>query len=463
MREIQDLRDDIINLVGLKEDEKLSIGLLRTILNDNNNHFIDKYMELIDHDTERDYIMDVYSGFFADRENLSQDYTPQSLGRLLGKMALEQDEDINTVFDLCCGSGSLTLEFWKQKKDVQFYMLELDENVIPFLLLNLMIRGINADVVNGNGLTMEFFHIYKVRNNGKYSTIEEIDKDNYKIPICDVAISNPPFNVRHKDKNDYSYYCGYQQKSYADALFAIRCLEQVKENGKVYYITFPGTAYHNDDTMLFRKWCIESEKLWGIIRMPEKFFENTSISVDLWVFDKDKKSNGVVETNEFVFVNNTEQNYTKDFFTRYKRGTFGGKCHENRVYEKKFNGLSDENINTIIDSFYSGSSHLRNYIYKTKKEEMDNNFNFSLFFSESIFDNSEFDGTKAPTEKQLKELRNLIKDAVETFGDDRFIEAFEEEYNTCKSTNNYKQLYKDCRLLSANLWLLEFKKKSNRF
>ena len=65
MREIQDLRDDIINLVGLKEDEKLSVGLMRTILNDINNHFIDKYMELIDHDIERDYIMDVYSGFFC--------------------------------------------------------------------------------------------------------------------------------------------------------------------------------------------------------------------------------------------------------------------------------------------------------------------------------------------------------------------------------------------------------------
>lgn len=439
MIEVTDLKNQIEELTNMKEEEKLSEAILRVLLSDQSDEFIKEYMKLIEYDTTKDYIMDVYSSFFADRENLSQDYTPQSLGKLLAVMANEQDENITTVLDLCCGSGSLSLEFFKQNPNCFFYMIELDSGVIPFLLLNLSIRGINADVINGDGLSFEFFNIYKVRKQEKYSSIEKLNNEevkNYKMGICDCAISNPPFNVHYKDKKDYSKYCGYKQTSYADALFAINCLENVKEDGKVYYITFPGTCYHNDSTANFRKYVIENNVLVGIVRMPEKFFMNTNISVDLWVMDKKKTFNEVLKVDEFSFINNTKQNYEKDFFIRYKRGSFGGKCHENRVYEKKYNGLNDDNIRIIIDSLFSGSSHLRDYVYKANKSDFDKSFNFSEFLDEKNFEeskNEKIDYTNM-TQKQFDKIYEYIDSVFHN-------KPFNDELIKAYKQGEYKDIY----------------------
>ena len=303
------LRDDIVKSLNIKGGETFTQALLRVVSGESSEIFFEQYLELINHDTEADYLKDIYETFYSNREELNQDYTPQSISRLISKYALHifsnRNKKINTVFDLCCGSGSLSIEFWKLQKDTVFYMLELDMDSIAILLSNLCLRGMNADVIHGNGLSFEFYKVYQVRNDGKYSTITEISPEDYKIPICDVAISNPPFNVSYKDNRDYSKYCGYKQTSSGNVLFAIRCLEQVNEDGIVFYINSSGFRFHDYGTDKFRQYCIEKNILKGVIKLPQKMFIHTSLPFEIFIFDKRKRN------SDIYWVDNEKKNFTK--------------------------------------------------------------------------------------------------------------------------------------------------------
>lgn len=48
-------------------------------------------------------------------------------------------------------------------------MTELSDKTIPFLLFNLMIRGINAIVIHGNSLTREAKNVFWVYNESNNS------------------------------------------------------------------------------------------------------------------------------------------------------------------------------------------------------------------------------------------------------------------------------------------------------
>ena len=64
---------------------------------------------------------------------------------------------------MCCGTGALTIQKWKEDKDLQFELEEYDENVIPFLLFNMMIRNIKAIVRQKDVLQDETFKEYSIR------------------------------------------------------------------------------------------------------------------------------------------------------------------------------------------------------------------------------------------------------------------------------------------------------------
>ena len=86
---------------------------------------------------------------FADRKEKKQDYTPQSLARLMGALTGNADR----IVDMCAGSGALIIQKWNQNHDIKFTALEIDENVIPFLLFNMTLRNIRCRVFQMNALT----------------------------------------------------------------------------------------------------------------------------------------------------------------------------------------------------------------------------------------------------------------------------------------------------------------------
>ena len=60
-----------------------------------------------------------------------------------------------SVTDMCAGSGALIIQKWNQNCNTEFVAIEIDENVIPFLIFNMVLRNIRCDVLLMDALTDE--------------------------------------------------------------------------------------------------------------------------------------------------------------------------------------------------------------------------------------------------------------------------------------------------------------------
>lgn len=63
--------------------------------------------------------------------------------------------DGEIITDMCAGSGALIIQKWNQNHDLEFKAIEIDGNVIPFLLFNMVLRNIRCDVYQMDALTDE--------------------------------------------------------------------------------------------------------------------------------------------------------------------------------------------------------------------------------------------------------------------------------------------------------------------
>lgn len=308
--ELKELTEKFKAIFGELEDFNLEL------LTDSN---CSKYLELINNDLETDYLQKIWQFFMADRENKKQDFTPKSLGKLLSKLTESENEE--WVYDMCSGSGALTIQKWCSNKKLKFVCEELDENLIPFLLFNLKIRNIEGYVINTNILTEERKTVYKLTKGEKFSEIEI--SMFFEYPKFDCGISNPPFNLKGEYKSEISL----KNMNY---VFVLKMLERV--HGKVAFI-LPKAVTSSSDEIEARKYLKEKKKIRAVISNPDGMFESTAIPTTVLFFDN---------SNEISFLN------CKDFFTEEERKQKGEDHTKNRVYTKVLKTYSDEQIKTIL-------------------------------------------------------------------------------------------------------------------
>lgn len=189
--ELKALCEKIIELFCIDNISELSDKLLFVCLN-NQHDYMEKFAEAVG-DLSIDWLQKIFQYYEADRKEKMQDYTPLTLARFVGKLT-ETDHE-KAVYDLCAGSGALTIQKWNLNHDLYFVCYEYDKKVIPLLLFNLAVRNINALVVKGDALQDETFTRYTVKSGEKYGTVtEHAEKVYYEPP--DSCISNPPYNMK---------------------------------------------------------------------------------------------------------------------------------------------------------------------------------------------------------------------------------------------------------------------------
>lgn len=128
--------------------------------------------------------------YAAERKSNMQDYTPDAVARLLAVISRSDAQTLQTSryagWDPTAGTGSLLIQKWHDDRIQEspwsyaphryFYRAdELADNVIPYLIHNLAIRGMNAIVVHGNVLEGKVKQIYFLQNSNddfmRYSDI----------------------------------------------------------------------------------------------------------------------------------------------------------------------------------------------------------------------------------------------------------------------------------------------------
>lgn len=169
-----DILTKINKLLGIKESYKAPDRLMEILYMDKqerDKYFID-FLNAFDKDVTYDWFHDYFQDEHADRKNQKQDFTPQSVSRLLSEIVGPEG---NTYYEPAAGTGGILIERWNQDRmkhspfdyeprDYYYTAEELSDRAIPFLLFNMLIRGMNGNVVQCDVLTREATGAFFIQN-----------------------------------------------------------------------------------------------------------------------------------------------------------------------------------------------------------------------------------------------------------------------------------------------------------
>lgn len=147
-----------------------------------------KFLQEFDYDLSYEWFNKYFEDEHADRKNKKQDFTPTSVSRLISEIQGSQPH-YGAIYEPAAGTGSTIISHWyRESRKHQFpwdyqpdnylYLCEeLSDKTIPFLLFNILIRGMNALVIHGNTLTREAKEVYHCDNKlNSYMCFSELKK-----------------------------------------------------------------------------------------------------------------------------------------------------------------------------------------------------------------------------------------------------------------------------------------------
>lgn len=164
--ELKGLTEQTLCLFEIKNVSELGNKLLECALSGNKEK-MNAFCALVENDLTIDWMQMIYQYYLAEREHKKQDYTPKSLAILLSELIGESDITI----DMCAGSGALTIQRWNRYPNMKFELFEVDENVIPYLIFNMVIRNIDATVHQSDVLQQEIKKTWIIKKGEQYGKV----------------------------------------------------------------------------------------------------------------------------------------------------------------------------------------------------------------------------------------------------------------------------------------------------
>lgn len=360
--ELLQLVEKFKNVFSIEKIEDAVDELKSTLLNAENCRKLCEDWILICPDLTIDYMQMIFQYYFADRKEKMQDYTPKSLAVAVAELSKTKDEKI--CLDLCAGSGALTIQKWNENNDLKFICKEYDSRVIPFLLFNLAIRNIDAEVIHCDVLSDEIFKTYRTQKGNRFATVKEITKSEFKADCC---ISNPPYNMKWEQpvfaqlQNRFSQ-CEVPPESNANYAFVLTALDEITD--KASFILPNGVlSTDNKNEKQIKKYLVEMNFVESIILCPDKMFEVTSIPMCIITFNKNKQHSTV----EMIDL---RQKY--EIEQRMQNGQYGGASHTNRTYAKEVKIITESQVQDVLLQIEQ-RGNVAGYCKSVSIEEIKNN------------------------------------------------------------------------------------------
>ena len=164
--------DKINQLIGVKESYQAPTKLNKILYNpDKRNRLFKKFLE-VNHNVNYDWFSDYFMAVQREKTKRKQTFTPPELATVVTKLVVNSGHQ---YFEPAAGTGALLVDRWNQDrlKDSIFtyepshYLYEVEElsdACIPFLLFNILIRGMNAIVIHGDSLSRDIKQVYFCQN-----------------------------------------------------------------------------------------------------------------------------------------------------------------------------------------------------------------------------------------------------------------------------------------------------------
>ena len=209
-------------------------------------------------------------------------FTPQSVSKLIAKLATHGLTTINKIYDPAAGSGSLLLQAKKQFDNhvIQegFFGQEINHTTYNLARMNMFLHNVNYDKFNialGNTLTAPQLGDEK--------------------PF-DAIVSNPPYSINWIGSDDptlinddrFAPAGVLAPKSKADFAFVLHCLSYLSGRGRAAIVCFPGIFYRGGAEQKIRKYLVDNNFVETVISLAPNLFYGTSIAVNILVLSKHK-------------------------------------------------------------------------------------------------------------------------------------------------------------------------------
>lgn len=173
---MKNITEEINKILGITESYQAPSRMMDILYNkDLRENTIKKFLELFDYNVSDDWFRDYFQDEHADRKNKKQDFTPSSVSDLVGRLIGDTSKTNGMFYEGCAGTGSMTIAKWNQdrmqhspfdyKPSWYLYTLEeLSDRAIPFLLFNLIGRGMNAIVIHCDVLSRKAKGVFFIQN-----------------------------------------------------------------------------------------------------------------------------------------------------------------------------------------------------------------------------------------------------------------------------------------------------------
>lgn len=276
-------------------------------------------------------------------------FTPQSVSKLIAKLATHKQITINKIYDPAAGSGSLLLQAKKQFDDHiiedGFYGQEINHTTYNLARMNMFLHNVNYDKFNialGNTLRDPEFGDEK--------------------PF-DAIVSNPPYSIHWIGSGDPTLINDERfapagvlaPKSKADFAFVLHALSYLSSKGRAAIVCFPGIFYRGGAEQKIRKYLIDHNFVETVISLASNLFYGTSIAVNILVLSKhktDTKTQFIDASGEEFFKKETNNNIlTEDHIEKIMK-LFDSK--EDVDYVSKSvdcEKIAEENYNLSVSSY----------------------------------------------------------------------------------------------------------------
>lgn len=276
-------------------------------------------------------------------------FTPQSVSKLIAKLAMHGQSTINKIYDPAAGSGSLLLQAKKQFDEHiiedGFFGQEINHTTYNLARMNMFLHNVNYDKFNialGNTLLNPQFGDEK--------------------PF-DAIVSNPPYSIPWIGNSDPTLINDVRfapagvlaPKSKADFAFVLHALSYLSSRGRAAIVCFPGIFYRGGAEQKIRKYLVDNNFVEAVISLAPNLFFGTSIAVNILVLSKHKtetKTQFIDASGEDYFKKETNNNILTEEHINAILELFANKKDIDHISKSVDNSeISLENYNLSVSTY----------------------------------------------------------------------------------------------------------------
>lgn len=129
------------------------------------DHFSNAWvqLQLLTREKRADILGQLYMEQITHGEH-GQFFTPTHITEMMAKMVGANNEE--TVSDPCCGSGRFFIAMSKLNSNASFHGVDLSLTCAKMTVLNMWLFDLNADIYQGDSLTMQMNQVWRIRKGG---------------------------------------------------------------------------------------------------------------------------------------------------------------------------------------------------------------------------------------------------------------------------------------------------------